>query len=194
MGYDEFKFANNPAAAVEKHVPAGAWLVICTVALLFAGLGYWAHVAEVDQTARGSGKVIPSRQTQLVENLEQGIIADIPVSAGDSVVKGQVLVRMDDSLAKAKLGELGQRRAALSAELARLRAQARGDAEFRMPEDASVIDEPFYRDQVAVFNSDLQNRKQQKLVREQQLAQRRQALLEAEATREKKSPSSRRSS
>ena len=185
MGYDEFKFANNPAAAVESHVPTGAWMVIWVVVFLFAGLGAWAYMAEVEQTARGAGKVIPSSQTQLVENLEQGVISQILVAAGDKVEKGQVLVRTDDALAKAKLDELHQRKAALSAEFARLRAQARGDSEFQMPSDATALDEPFYRDQIAVFNSDLQNGKKQNFVREQQLAQRRQALQEAEATQEK---------
>jgi multidrug efflux pump subunit AcrA (membrane-fusion protein) len=52
--------------------------------------------AEIDEIARGSGKVVPSGQNQIVQHLEGGIVQEILVKEGDFVNKDQVLIRVSN--------------------------------------------------------------------------------------------------
>jgi adhesin transport system membrane fusion protein len=55
-----------------------------------------AAFAEIDEIARGSGKVVPNGQNQIVQNLEGGIVQEILVKEGDIVEKDQVLIRISN--------------------------------------------------------------------------------------------------
>ena len=185
MAREDLDFASDASAAIERTIPRGAWLVLVVVLLLIASLGIWAAFAQVDQITRGQGRVIPSRQTQLVESLESGIVADILVAEGDLVEKGQLLIKIDDTSSTSRLGELRHKKAGLTAELDRLNAQADNADTFDIPPNATEEEIPFYRNQLAVFLADRRNLDEQLLVRRQQLLQRKQSLLEAEATAKK---------
>ena len=50
--------------------------------------------------------MIPSRQTQVLQSLEGGMVEAISVQEGDTVQKGQVLARIDDTKFAADLGEV----------------------------------------------------------------------------------------
>ncbi|MFA5462359.1 MAG: HlyD family type I secretion periplasmic adaptor subunit [Sulfurimonas sp.] len=56
----------------------------------------WSYFAEIDESVKGSGKVIPSGQTRLIQHLEGGIITHIFVNEGDTVQKGDVLFRIEN--------------------------------------------------------------------------------------------------
>lgn len=56
----------------------------------------WASFAQIDEIARGNGKVVPSGQNQVVQNLEGGIVQEILVKEGDIVEKDQVLIRISN--------------------------------------------------------------------------------------------------
>ena len=49
----------------------------------------WANYAELDEVTVGDGKVIPSSQIQVIQNLEGGIVKKIFVKQGDIVEPGQ---------------------------------------------------------------------------------------------------------
>ena len=83
----------------------------------------WARWARPDEVTRGEAKVIPSRQVQVVQNLEGGIIAAILVREGDVVDEGQVLMRIDNVRAASDYREKRARYLALLAATARLRAE-----------------------------------------------------------------------
>ena len=83
----------------------------------------WASWAELEEVTRGEGKVIPSSQVQVVQNLEGGIVAEIPVREGAIVERGEVLVRIDNVRAASELRESRQRYLALRGALSRLRAE-----------------------------------------------------------------------
>lgn len=79
--------------------------------IFFSGLGLslfliWASLAEVDEIARGQGRVIPSSKVQLIQAAEPSTIDDILVRSGQSVRKGQLLVRLDDTSSSSELGQL----------------------------------------------------------------------------------------
>lgn len=60
----------------------------------------WAHFAKLDEVTIGDGRVIPSRQMQVIQNLEGGIVKAVYVAEGDVVEAGQVLMDIDDTQAK----------------------------------------------------------------------------------------------
>lgn len=126
MQQSDFAFANDIRAAVELRTPRTSRLVLlCTLALFVTGI-IWAHFAVLDEVKRGNGKVISSRQTQVLQSLEGGLVLEILVREGDIVKQGQVLMRIDDTKFSADLGEVRERRASNAARVARLQAEVTG--------------------------------------------------------------------
>ncbi|MEM7289946.1 MAG: HlyD family type I secretion periplasmic adaptor subunit [Pseudomonadota bacterium] len=185
MRENEFEFTNDIRSAVETRGVTGAWSLLFATALLLAGAIYWAQVSEISQTAVGAGKVIPSSQTQVVENLEPGLVREILVSEGDRVEKGQLLVRLDETASGSRLGEFIQKQAALVAEHARLDAQAKLQREIVLGSPDESEFRSLYEDQQAVLDVELKKLEEQLQVRRKQVEQKAQALEEARATLEK---------
>lgn len=93
---------------------------VCGLVVLFF---IWAFFAHVDEITRGSGEVVPSRHSQIVQSLEGGILQDLLVKEGDLVKKDQILMRLknvafasEEKGAEAKLYSLSLRKARLEAE------------------------------------------------------------------------------
>lgn len=185
MANDEFAFANNARASVENTVSRSASLLLFCIGAMLAAAIAWAAWAKVEMRTTGLGRVIPAQQLQTVESLEPGIVAEILAAAGDEVKAGQPIVRIDDTATAASLGELRQRQLAFLAELDRLEKQAAGATTYEVPPGADEAAIPFFRDQIAVFESSRKKYLEQIQVREQQVRQRRQNLLEARANAEK---------
>jgi adhesin transport system membrane fusion protein len=120
MRSSDFSFANNVRAATELRTPRTARFLLVTIILLLASGTVWAHYAVLDEVKRGAGRVIPSRQMQVVQSLEGGIVKDILVQEGDKVQEGQPVVQMDATKFKADLGELQAKRDALKTSLSYL--------------------------------------------------------------------------
>lgn len=135
MQQSDFAFANDIRAAVELRTPRTSRLVLlCTLALLVVGV-VWAHFAILDEVKRGNGRVISSRQTQVLQSLEGGLVLEILVREGDIVKQGQVLMRIDDTKFSADLGEVRERRASNAARVARLQAEVIGAEKPIFPEE-----------------------------------------------------------
>lgn len=100
--------------------------LIAIVAVAIIALLVWGSLAQVDEITRGSGKVIPSSQAQVVQAAEPAVIAEILVRSGEQVEAGQTLVRLDDTLADSELGRLMAENERLSARASRLNAEAGG--------------------------------------------------------------------
>ncbi|MBF0309194.1 MAG: HlyD family type I secretion periplasmic adaptor subunit [Magnetococcales bacterium] len=98
------------------------WLAILFVVLFIL----WARVASLDEVTVGEGKVIPSGQIQVVQNLEGGILSELLVREGDMVEKGQMLLRIDDTQFRSNFQENRVRMLSLMAKAARLEAELAG--------------------------------------------------------------------
>jgi len=126
MHATDFAFANDVRAAVELRTPRTArMLLFATLALLIAGV-VWANFAVLDEVKRGAGRVVPSRQIQVVQSLEGGIVGALDVHEGDIVKQDEVLARIDDTKFASELGEVRERRDAMAARVARLEAESQG--------------------------------------------------------------------
>ncbi|WP_435200403.1 HlyD family type I secretion periplasmic adaptor subunit [Qipengyuania sp. 902] len=88
----------------------------------------WSAFAQVEQITRGTGKVIPSSKAQLVQPAEPAVISEILVRGGQSVSKGDLLVRLDDTQSASALGELEEENRRLAARAQRLENEASGGA------------------------------------------------------------------
>lgn len=103
--------------------------LLCVLVLLI-----WASLGYVDEVVRGQGKVVPSRQVQVVQSLDGGVVEEILVRPGQRVDAGQVLLRLDPTRSTASLGENKAETLALKAKAARLEALATGEP-FKAPDD-----------------------------------------------------------
>lgn len=74
---------------------------IVTILAFFGGLGTWALVAPLDSAVVGSGSLIIHGNRKTVQHREGGIVAELLVHEGAVVEQGQVLVRLDDTQARA---------------------------------------------------------------------------------------------
>ena len=112
MRDSDFTFANQVRAAAELRTPRTSRMLLAVVILLLVSGTTWAHFAILDEVKRGQGKVIPSRQMQVLQSLEGGLVEAIAVQEGDTVQKGQVLARIDNTKFSADLGEVRAKREA----------------------------------------------------------------------------------
>ncbi|MEP0548799.1 MAG: HlyD family efflux transporter periplasmic adaptor subunit [Rhodothermales bacterium] len=81
-------------------------LAACTVGFIII-----ASVVEVDTTVKGVGVLEPARVWP-VRSVESGLVAEVFVSSGDTVQKGQPLVRLDDLTLRSLLIQLRSNRIA----------------------------------------------------------------------------------
>ncbi|MGB5670142.1 MAG: biotin/lipoyl-binding protein, partial [Sedimenticolaceae bacterium] len=119
-------FVVDAAAAIRSRSVRGEQLLVWVILLCLATLFLWAYFAVLDEVVRGSGKVIPSSQIQVVQNLEGGIVEQIGVAEGELVVPGQVLLTIDDTRFDSSLQENRVRSFSLQAKSIRLKAEADG--------------------------------------------------------------------
>ncbi len=101
-------------------------LFLFTIIAFFVTFFAWANWATLEEVTRGEGRVIPSQQTQIVQNLEGGIVAAILVRESQIVEQGDVLMRIDNVRAASDFRERRSRYFALQAALARLDAEVSG--------------------------------------------------------------------
>ncbi len=91
--------------------------------ILLGGFGTWAVATNIAGAIIASGRIEVDRNRQVVQHPDGGVVAEILVDEGDSVVLGQVLIRLDANLltselviAEGQLFELMARRGRLEAE------------------------------------------------------------------------------
>lgn len=121
---EDIAFMNSLSAAVLAGNPGRSNLLLYIISLVVVAFLLWANFTKLDERTRGLGRVITSRQIQVVQNLEGGIIKDIRVGEGDAVTKGQVLVTIDDTGAGSTFAESQSKINELTARAVRLRAEA----------------------------------------------------------------------
>ena len=100
--------------------------VLWLVALILGVFTVWAYYAEIEEVTRAPGKVISGSRTQLIQSQDGGVLEDLLVQEGDTVVPGQVLARIDRTRANAAHEETRSQVAALAARTARLQAELFG--------------------------------------------------------------------
>jgi HlyD family type I secretion membrane fusion protein len=108
----------------EAHIRAVATTLFFVLAFIV-----WAQFTVLDKVVRGIGRVVPQAQNQMVQHFEGGIIAEILVREGDTVRKGDVLLRIDNSFARAELQSARLETRVKKLRALRLSAEAEGASE-----------------------------------------------------------------
>lgn len=160
---------------------ARAILALCS--LLVASFLAWAAIAEIDEIARGEGKVIPVSKTQIVQASEPGIVQQIAVTLGQVVHKGQLLVQLDNTTTTSSLGESVAKARALGAKVARLKLEEAGqyDAPFTCPDDILAVAKDVCDNEAKLFAADRASYQNKLGVLQERLKQRQNELNEAHA-------------
>ncbi|WP_027059493.1 HlyD family type I secretion periplasmic adaptor subunit [Mesorhizobium loti] len=127
--------------AREDRPPLFASASIFIIGALFASSVAWASFAEVDEIARGDGKVIPASKTQVIQASEPGVVQEIAVQIGQIVKKNDLIIRLDNTMNTSSLGEQQAKARALQARIARLKFEQSGNIEgaFPCPSDIQKV-------------------------------------------------------
>lgn len=123
-GIGDNDFMDDKTAALLVQTPRGGRTILWMVFVIVVIGIVWASWAELDEVTRGIGKVIPSSQIQVIQNLEGGILSALYVQDGDTVEQGQVLLQIDDTRFSSSLRETQLQFWALKAKAARLAAES----------------------------------------------------------------------
>src|SRR6516225_5540812 len=178
----DLAYANDIRAAVQLRTPRTSRMLLWTFVALLSCFLLWAHFAILEEVKRGNGKVVPSRQIQVVQSLEGGIVGDILVQEGAAVQQGQTLMRIDDTKFASELGEVRERRASMAARVARLDAEAKGRTEISFPDQIDEVAPAAVATEASVFKTRAQKLAQDIDVLNQQITRLSQtsALLDRE--------------
>lgn len=159
-----------------------AWIV---VAVFFGIGGLWTVTARLDQGAVAPGVISVASNRKVVQHLEGGLVKELKVREGDLVQEGGVLLRMDDTQARASAEVVRKQLAAALAEEARLVAERDFVDTVTFPAEVTQVrDDPLVAravaDQVAAFNERRNNLVGQQTILEARIQQVREAMLGTE--------------
>ncbi len=113
----------TPRTDTRPYILAG----LLIIAVMFGGLGTWAALASLTGAVIAPGIVIVDSNRKTIQHLQGGSVAEIRVRDGDAVQAGDLLVRLDDTQARARLGIVESRLDILRARQDRLLAEQRND-------------------------------------------------------------------
>ncbi|WP_309497089.1 HlyD family type I secretion periplasmic adaptor subunit [Sulfurovum sp.] len=126
LSKEDHEFVNSLSSAVAEHTPIRArWVLYFWVFTVFLFI-LWASLTQIDEITRGEGEVVPSGENQMVQNLEGGIVKKIYVKIGDTVEKGQKLLKIDNLKFEAQRGSTNIKELELKAKMIRLKAESQG--------------------------------------------------------------------
>jgi adhesin transport system membrane fusion protein len=176
-------FEVDADAVISQRETRRAQTIVRAALLSVAALLVWAAFAHVDEVTRGEGRVIPSRQLQVVQSLDGGVVSEILVREGEVVEAGQLLLKIDETRATSGVRENAAQGFALRARQARLRALAEGSA-FLPPaigKENDAEERRILEEERRLYEARLSELRTLVSINQQQLSQRQQELAEIRA-------------
>ena len=120
----ELDFLNSRSAAVIEQTALRSRIFLWILVLTVVAAVFWMDRTMIDEVVKGSGKIVPSDDIKSIQNLEGGIVKEIMVKEGDSVKKGQALLKIEDIFFSSSYQKNRLKYDELYAKLLRLRAEA----------------------------------------------------------------------
>ncbi len=119
---------------------------LLAVLILVGGFGSWSVFAEISGAVVSSGRIVNEKNRQAIQHPDGGVVEEILVAEGDTVVEGDVLVRLDATTLASELAVIEGQYFELLARTGRLRAERDAKDEITFPEELT---------QEAAVNSDV---------------------------------------
>ncbi len=138
MQAEDVDLTTDIRTSILAQSPRGGRAIIWVTFALFFFFLLWAYYSNIEQVTRGEGKVIPSSQIQIVQNLEGGILSEILVDVGELVKKDQMLLRIDETRFSSSFQQNRSKYLSFKARAARLLSEANG-TDYKVPQE--VVDE-----------------------------------------------------
>jgi hemolysin D len=113
--------------------------VLWSLGALLLFLLLWMLIGRLDIVAVAEGKLVPASYLQIVQPAEAGIVEEILVREGEQVSAGQVLMRMDASMAEADLEALAAEQARRRLAIRRIDAELAGQEPVWEPDDPAEL-------------------------------------------------------
>lgn len=185
---EDYEFVNSLSAAVAEQTPKKMrwvlyfWVIAVTFFIL------WASLTQIDEITRGNGEVVPSGENQMVQNLEGGIVKEILVKVGDSVTKGQPLLKIDNQKSEAQRDSTNIKALELEAKMIRLMAEAEGkefqvDPKIEKSMPLLIANErSLHQSRQRQFNAKIRSLQDQKKQKEQELKENKQKMIHLKRT------------
>ena len=123
LSANDYEYMNSLSAALLHNGPRKLHWVLISFLITIVLFISWASVAQIDEIARGNGKVVPNGQNQIVQNLEGGIVSEILVKEGDSVNKDQILIKISNEKSSSTAASNELKSFYLQAQIKRLEAE-----------------------------------------------------------------------
>lgn len=130
----DVEFMTDTSAAMVRTTPIRYHLILWVSVIFLLVFLLWADNASLEEVTRGQGKVVPSSNMQIIQNLEGGIIKDIRVRSGDVVEQDEILMIIDDTRFSSSFKEGVVQLNALKLKVARLNSEV-DSKEFIIPEE-----------------------------------------------------------
>jgi len=130
-------------------------IVVRSISLAVVLFAVWAYFFEIQQSVRAMGSVNTSSRIQIVQSVDGGVLAEMLVSEGDVVEKGEVVARFDQTRFVAQTNEIRARVMALQARVDRLR----GEVSSKLPEFSNQVaaDKELVDLELTVYRSRISN-------------------------------------
>jgi len=174
----DYEFMHSLSAAVLQVTPSKLRIVLFFWVFTIFAFIVWANFAFIDEIARGNGEIIPSGENQLVQNLEGGIVQEILVQEGQTVEKGQILIKIDNQKSQSSFSSNEIKADSLEAKIIRLKAESiSGD--FKYNENISESVKAFIKNEKSLFITNKQQLNSKLNALKEKLIQRRNELSEA---------------
>jgi membrane fusion protein, adhesin transport system len=186
----DLKYMSYSSEAVLKQSPLIAQLLLWVIAAFIVIMLAWASLAIVDEFTRGEGKIVPSSDLQIVQNLEGGILADLMVSVGDIVNRGQPLLQIDDTIFASTYRERSLQAEQYTVKAARLRAEANSsDFDVELSKLKGVRNQALVISERALYDSRKEEHLSELEILNQKASQKYQELSSAKVNRQSLSDS-----
>ena len=178
----DLAYMRSLSAAVVQRSPRYLVMILAIMTLTIISAVIWMSFAEIDIVVRGSGKVIPSSQLQVIQSLEGGVVSEILVREGDIVDVNQPLLKISDIAFASSFEENQVHYLELKAKIARLTAEA-NDLPFK--EDELVLKQApeLMASEKSLYETNKQQLEETLQILQEKLAQNENEILEASGKR-----------
>ena len=180
---EDYPWEDEAENEIKEQETLRAKKILYSVGAVLGVLLLWAAITRVDEVTQGEGKVIPSKQVQVVQSFDGGIISELLVTVGQLVKIGDPLVRIDETRAISSLRENQSQYISLVAKQARLQALVENKS-FELPIHIKQDDPKIYAQEYSLYLSSKSALEAQIGMARDELMQRKAELSEVYAKQE----------